>query len=205
MQSHPYGKVQFEAHKQQLMRVQREIQGLDVISGYSSDSRPSVIADQDFDHLGWEDHARYMHLVQRHQKHTNDVDGVVRKTRKCPNEFCGKHILLMDVEKHKRECPYRECVRCPYLDCVTYWDVDEIDRHKATCLFKQTKECDWCFKQVRVHFLLCFAATDLQHKPGTLLYIVDFFSKQPTSQWPPPRHGLIGLGYSVCICRMQCV
>jgi hypothetical protein len=50
--------------------------------------------------------------------------------------------------------------RCPYEDCVTYHDPRGIEGHKQQCRFKQTKECEWCFKmiamsEIEAHVLRC--------------------------------------------------
>lgn len=80
VQANPYGSVQFVSHQQQMMRSKRETQGMDVLSGYSSDSRPSVLADGDFENLDWQDQAILLHLSREHQMLTHDVDAIVRKT-----------------------------------------------------------------------------------------------------------------------------
>lgn len=91
-QSNPYGAVQFAAQQQLLSRAKRVVKNMEVVSAYSSDSRPSVQADEDFDVLEWNDAVRLQQLVLHHQgpEQGSTERDVICKTRMCPNEHCGR-------------------------------------------------------------------------------------------------------------------
>ena len=88
-QANPYGHVQFEITKNMRQRMR---EGVDIVSGYSSDSRASTNIGDDWDDMEWENKVQLKHLRETHVQAKASVKDIVKKDVLCRYEGCAAWI-----------------------------------------------------------------------------------------------------------------
>eukprot|EP00960_Hanusia_phi_P056526 763303-Hanusia_phi.AAC.11 len=143
-QANPHGRVQHEvarglAHRQR---------GGDVISTYSSDSRPPSAIGSDWEGMRWDEHVELEDIRAHHEKRNMSPLDLIRKSVLCRHDGCRKWLPAHDIDRHQQDCPFRACEPCPFEGCERWFDLEHIEEHKMSCMFGVYAECDWCYKKL---------------------------------------------------------
>ncbi|EKX51158.1 hypothetical protein GUITHDRAFT_103078 [Guillardia theta CCMP2712] len=142
--ANPHGRVQHEVARSFAHR-QRDA---DVISTYSSDSRPASAIGSDWEGMTWDEYVELQDIKAHHEKRDVAPLELIRKSSQCQHDGCRKWLPASDVEQHQLTCPFRACRSCPFEGCDLWFDVQHIEEHKMSCSFGVYAECDWCYKKL---------------------------------------------------------
>jgi len=171
-QANPYCHAQFEITKNLRQRIR---EGVDIMSGYSSDSRASTDVGDDWDDLEWDQKVQLSNFRESHTHSTMSAMSLVKKDVLCEYEGCGSWIAPEYFESHISLCPFRPSARCAFAECGKYVSVDHLKQHTMHCKFGVYFECTWCFQRVPVpdrddHAIRCLGLPKLKRgKKGGVL------------------------------------